>query len=341
MTDVVGPRLTGSHGMRRVNEWTRDRLESCGLSNVRLEPWGTFGRGWSLKRFSTRLAEPRRIPLIAYPKAWSPGTGGPIIAPVVHPDIHKAPDIDKYHDDPTAHSTLAEVPDADLKDELVMLGGHLDSWHSDTGATDNGAGVADCMVAVRILQAANLKPKTNRAHRALEQRGTRLARFQSLRQAASRQPTRPGFRRGRLRRLLWRQDRAPAPHHARIRQNLRLLQPRQRHGTDSRRLTRKQRSRPPDLPPLAPAFPRPRGRTLTTSRTFGIDHQPFDAISIPAFQFIQDPIEYGTRTHHSNQDLRDRIQGDDLKQAAVIMASFLYQTALSDEPLPRKPPPPH
>ena len=77
--------------------------------------------------------------------------------------------------------------------------------------------------------------------------------------------------------------------------------------------------------------------TLTISNTGGTDHQSFDGIGLPGFQFIQDEIEYDTRTHHSNQDVFDRIQADDMKQAAVIMAAFVYNTAMMDEKLPRKP----
>jgi hypothetical protein len=77
--------------------------------------------------------------------------------------------------------------------------------------------------------------------------------------------------------------------------------------------------------------------TITASNTGGTDHQSFDAVGIPGFQFIQDPVEYETRTHHSNMDVFDRIQADDMKQAAVIMASFVYNAAMADEKLPRKP----
>jgi hypothetical protein len=77
--------------------------------------------------------------------------------------------------------------------------------------------------------------------------------------------------------------------------------------------------------------------TLTISNTGGTDHLSFDRIGLPGFQFIQDEIEYSTRTHHSNQDNYDRIQADDMKQASVIMAAFAYQTAMMDEKLPRKP----
>ena len=76
--------------------------------------------------------------------------------------------------------------------------------------------------------------------------------------------------------------------------------------------------------------------TLTADPTSGTDHQSFDAIGVPGFQFIQDEIEYDTRTHHSNMDVFDRIQADDMKQSAVIMAAFIYNTAMLDEKLPRK-----
>jgi hypothetical protein len=77
--------------------------------------------------------------------------------------------------------------------------------------------------------------------------------------------------------------------------------------------------------------------TLSISNTGGTDHQSFDGVGLPGFQFIQDPIEYDTRTHHSNMDVYDRIQEDDMKQAATIMAAFVYNTAMRDKKLPRKP----
>src|SRR6266496_3571480 len=78
LTEVIGPRLTGSPNLKRANEWTRDKMTSWGLTNAHLEAWGPFGRGWSLKRFSVQVVEPQDIPLIAYPKAWSPSTNGPV-----------------------------------------------------------------------------------------------------------------------------------------------------------------------------------------------------------------------------------------------------------------------
>src|SRR5918998_6764144 len=83
LTDVIGPRLTGSPQMKRANEWTRDRLAAWGLQNAKTGPWGPFGRGWSLKRFSAEVVEPQAFPLLAYPRAWSPGLDAPLTSEVV------------------------------------------------------------------------------------------------------------------------------------------------------------------------------------------------------------------------------------------------------------------
>src|SRR5689334_23918087 len=96
LSDVIGPRLTASPGMKRANEWTRDQLTKWGLQNAHLEAWGPFGRGWTLKRFSAQVTEPTAIPLIAYPKAWSPGLSAPLTADVVYFDAKTEADFDKY-----------------------------------------------------------------------------------------------------------------------------------------------------------------------------------------------------------------------------------------------------
>jgi len=86
LSDVIGPRLTASPGMKRANEWTRDQLTKWGLQNAHLEAWGPFGRGWTLKRFSAQVIDPTTIPLIAYPKAWSPGLASPVTSDVAYFD---------------------------------------------------------------------------------------------------------------------------------------------------------------------------------------------------------------------------------------------------------------
>src|SRR5215510_13679275 len=96
LSDVIGPRLTASPNAKRANEWTKDQLTKWGLQNAHLESWGPFGRGWSLKRFSAQVSEPQAIPLIAYPKAWSAGTGGPLTAEVVYIDAKTEADLQKF-----------------------------------------------------------------------------------------------------------------------------------------------------------------------------------------------------------------------------------------------------
>ena len=83
LTDVIGARLTGSPQLKRANEWTRDQMTKWGMQNAKLEAWGPFGRGWTLKDFDAEITAPYDIPLIAYPKAWSPSTRGAITADVV------------------------------------------------------------------------------------------------------------------------------------------------------------------------------------------------------------------------------------------------------------------
>src|SRR6266513_525370 len=96
LSDVIGPRLTASPGMKRANEWTRDQLTKFGLQSAHLEAWGPFGRGWTLKRFSAQVSEPLDIPLIAYPKAWSPETSGPLTAEVIYVDAKDEADLQRF-----------------------------------------------------------------------------------------------------------------------------------------------------------------------------------------------------------------------------------------------------
>ena len=96
LSDVIGPRLTASPGMKRANDWTRDQLAKWGLQNAHLESWGPFGRGWSLKRFSAQVTEPTAFPVIAYPKAWSPGLSAPLTADVVYVDAKTEADLAQY-----------------------------------------------------------------------------------------------------------------------------------------------------------------------------------------------------------------------------------------------------
>ena len=510
LSDVIGGRLTNSPNAKRANEWTRDRLASWGLVNAHLEPWGPFGRGWSLKRFSAEVVAPQAFPVIAYPKAWSPGTGqitadvvyvdakdeaelrakyagklrgmivltGPmrevtahftpqgtrhdeksllaladapdpatvparrtqrqtaeqcaatvfnakkqqfylaegaallvdpgrgdggtlfvqsasvppiaIVDPCAPPDpntprtpssydksapklvpqvvmasehynrimrmlqanehVQMAVNLDvQFHDqDLMSYNTIAEIPGSDLKDEVVMLGGHMDSWHGGTGATDNGAGVAVAMEAVRIIKTLGLQPRrtirialwTGEEQGLLGSRAYVKEHFGELvTPSPTPQPTPPGAAEARP-------VAAPTPT---PRATL-VTKPEWEkfdayynldNGTGKIRGVYLQGNNT-----VAPLFRqwlqafRPMGaQTLTLSNTGGTDHLSFDALGLPGFQFIQDEVEYDSRTHHSNMDVFDRIQADDMKQAATIMAAFVYQTAMRDEKIPRKPAP--
>ena len=514
LSDVIGPRLTASPGMKRANEWTRDQLTKWGLQNAHLEAWGPFGRGWTLKRFSAQVTEPTAIPLIAYPKAWSPGLKAPLNADVVYVDARTEADLEKFKGklngkivltsplrdvpahfdppgtrmnekdlltladapeprpnaprgnfanaaaafrtaqqfgsarmrffdqegaallidpsrgdggtifvqsaavvpvldasgatparptppydksapkvipqvvvavehynrivrmlqagepvkmavdlavawqdaDPMGYNTVAEIPGTDLKDEIVMLGGHMDSWHSGTGATDNAAGVSVAMEAVRIIQALGLKPRrtirvalwSGEEQGLLGSRAYVAEHFGSMQTpTTSAVPTTgavtPNTMGGGAGNgngngaspqvgpvLLKKGDWEKLSGYFNL-----------DNGTGKIRgvyLQGNEAVRPLFRQWLAP-FRDMGATTLSISNTGGTDHLSFDGIGLPGFQFIQDEIEYDTRTHHSNQDVFDRIQGEDMKQAATIMAAFVYQTAMRDQKLPRKPAP--
>ncbi len=499
LSDVIGPRLTGSPNMKRSNEWTRDQMTKWGLKNAHLEAWGPFGRSWILKGFAAQVIAPQTIPLIAYPKAWSPGVeiengdvvyidaknenelqrfkgklrgkivmtstmrevkahfdalgtrlsekelleladapepgsrrgnrfaNNPQFAGFIQNQIFAAKklrffveegaallldasqgdggtlfvaganlpqEIDTtsimttlrslflgrlhpYDKDATkvvpqvvvaveqynrlarmiqageklqmkvnfesefndkdlmAYNTVAEIPGTDKSDELVMLGGHMDSWHAGTGATDNGAGVAVAMEAVRILQALNLKPR--RTIRVALWSGEEEGLLGSEAYVAqhfgkAEEPADASFAR-----MVEGGGVAPkitkGAEYDKLSAYYNLD-----NGTGKIRgvyLQSNEAVLPLFRQWLAP-FRDMGAQTLSISNTGGTDHLSFDAIGLPGFQFIQDEVEYDTRTHHSNQDVFDRIQADDMKQAATIMAAFIYNTAMLDERLPRK-----
>ncbi len=475
MTDVHGPRLTGSPNLRAAQAWAKERLASWGLQNAKLEAWGPFGRGWTLEGFTANLVKPHFSPLIAYPKAWSSSTNGTVRGEVVYFDVKSEADFDRYkgklkgaivllspprevkahfapeavrmteaelldwanaqppgassgrrfeftpeqraaqqlqnkkwemiygegaaavlessrigdggtlfigganlfmaqdtppekrrtvrdkdaptiipqlmltvehynrlvrmigkgvkvqlevnvharyHDaDLMEYNVVAEIPGTDLKDEVVMLGAHYDSWHAGTGATDNAAGSAVCMEAIRILQTLGLKPRRT-IRIALwsgEEQGLLGSRAYVAEHFAQRKSLSDPF--------------DIKPEHEKFAGYFNLD-----NGTGKIRgvyLQGNEAMRPIFRAWLAP-FKEMGASTLTISNTGGTDHLAFDGVGLPGFQFIQDDVEYDTRTHHSNMDVYDRIQADDMKQAAVIMAAFVYNTAMRDQKLPRK-----
>ena len=224
-----------------------------------------------------------------------------------------------FTDDTKGYNVIAEIPgtDKNLKDEVVMLGGHLDSWQGGTGATDNGAGSMVMMEAVRILKAIGIQPR----------RTIRIALWSGEEEGllGSRGYVKKTFADPADMKLLPAHDKFSAYFNV-------------DNGTGKIRgvyLQGNEAVRPIFRQWLAP-FNDLGAKTLTISNTGGTDHLSFDAVGLPGFQFIQDPLEYGTRNHHSNMDVSEHLQEDDLKQAATIVAAFVYDAAMRDEKLPRK-----
>ncbi|HZI55378.1 MAG TPA: M20/M25/M40 family metallo-hydrolase [Verrucomicrobiae bacterium] len=477
LLDQIGPRLTGSPNMKKANEWTRDKLKDFGLVNSHLEPWEPFGRGWSNEYVNVRMVSPDIATLIAYSKAWAPGTEGTVRGQVIRVNIRGPQDFAKYKgklagkiilvgDDPevklsvdplserlneksladiehyqipservnpafrefaqrgrllrqiykffddekvlalidhgrgsidggtvfvqgagsykvgqtvgtpqitlatehwtriarilsakkdvelelnvkntfydgpdsmTQNDTLAEIPGTDKKDEVVMLGAHLDSWHTGTGATDNGAGSIVMMEAVRILKALDLKPR--RTIRiglwTGEEQGLLGSAWYVQHHFGSRPESKDPERKGEP----TVRNRANGPVTVKPEQSKVSVYFNVDNGSGKIRGVFMQENAA--VEPIFEAWIKPFHDlgmdTLTMRNTGGTDHLSFDATGIPGFQFIQDPLEYNTRTHHSNMDVYDRLQPEDLKQMAVIVASFVYMAAQRDQMFPRKP----
>jgi carboxypeptidase Q len=257
----------------------------------------------------------------------------------------------RFHDaDLMAYNTVAEIPGTDLREQVVMLGAHLDSWHAGTGATDNGAGVAAVMEAVRIIKALDLKPRRT-IRVALwtgEEQGIlgskayvaqHFGYFTNVSEAETlRAPKEAGgaaaeavVSAGRLsdgRRLVRLNEYEKLSAYFNLDNGNGRIRGVFMEGNEAVRALFRNWLEP---------FRDLDAQTLTLSRTGSTDHTSFDAIGLPGFQFIQDPLEYRSRTHHSNEDVLDRIQPEDLKQCAVILAAFAYDAAMADALLPRKP----
>lgn len=458
LTDVHGPRLTGSPAIKAASDWAVRRLTEWGATNARLERWGTFGRGWENDRFSAQVVSgtpPWSI--IGVPKAWTPGTDGPVTAEVVYAPIDSEadfeawkgklkgrivlpvparkvdasfdplatrfsdedleamtaiepaegprrrydrsaaeftgkrlgffagegvaavfepgrgdggtlfvqhggaydPDAQRYTRYPDvvppqvviavehynrlvrvlqkdvpvtvelnventmtgqqdASNVLADLPGTDRAGEVVMLGAHFDSWHGGTGATDNAAGSAVTMEAFRILKASGLPLR----------RTVRLALWTGEEQGLL------GSRAWVKAHLADRETMALLPMHAKVSAYFNVD-----NGTGAIRGVYLQGNEA--VAPIFAAWMAPFENlgmtTLTLRNTSGTDHLSFDAVGVPGFQFIQDEVEYDTRTHHSNMDVYDRLQASDMMKNAVIVASFVYHAANREEPLPREP----
>ena len=463
LSDVYGPRLSGSPGLRRAEEWARDRLTSWGLAHAALEPYDTTYRGWELHHFDIQMTAPQYVRIYGYPLAWSPATRGAITGTPIVTDVRSTADFEKYHGtlrgaivmngrpatigpdfEAEAHrltrdelakqggaqspaspdgdappsleaeerdfdksldkelaieksfagegvaavvtpssipedlrvdgyydfkwqatyptfviarepygrivrmldrkvavtlalsldatitpgvqgvNVVAEIPGADpaIGGQIVMLGAHLDSWHSGTGATDNGAGCAAVMEAVRILQAIGVKPR--RTIRVALWTGEEQDYYGSV-----------GYVRAHFGDPSKRTT--TGPEHDRLAAYFNLD-----NGSGRIRgvnLQGNEAVRPIFEAWLAP-FHYLGASTLTTLNTGGTDHMVFNAVGLPGFQFLQDPLNYGSRVHHSSLDVYEEAVPADLEQAAVILASFAYHAAMRDEMLPRPPGPP-
>jgi carboxypeptidase Q len=459
LTDVYGPRLTGSPSFKAAADWAVKKLTEWGAANARTEAWGTFGRGWVNERFSaTVVSGAQPWVLTGTPKAWTPGIEGTITADVVFAPMENEADLEKWkgklkgkivlplptrevkaHFEPQASrmtdvdlekllkfeptatprrnynmasvgfmvkrleflqaegvlavfepgrgdggtifvqqggaynpkgqqgfmrlpavvppqvvipvehygrlvrtlerkmpvsvevtirntmtedqegmNVFAELPGTDKADEVVMLGAHFDGWHGGTGATDNAAGSAVMLEAFRILKASGVKLR----------RTVRLGLWGGEEQGliGSREYVKATFA-----------DRATMqlkPAHGKIAGYFNVD-----NGTGAIRGVYLQGNEA--VTPVFTAWMQPFDnlgmKTLSIQNTGGTDHLSFDAVGIPGFQFIQDEIEYDTRTHHSNMDVWERLQAGDMMKNAVIVASFVYHAANRDQMLPRKP----
>ena len=217
------------------------------------------------------------------------------------------------------YNVIAEIPGTDpkLKDEVVMIGAHLDSWQTGTGATDNASGSSVMMEAIRILKTLGIQNK----------RTIRIGLWSGEEQGllGSRGYVKKTFADPANMQLL--------PAHEKFSSYFNID-----NGTGKIRgiyLQGNEACRNIFTAWLAP-FKDLGATTVTISNTGGTDHQAFDAVGLPGFQFIQDPIEYDTRTHHSNMDVYDHLIEADLKQISTIVAAFVYNASQREEKLPRK-----
>jgi len=225
----------------------------------------------------------------------------------------------RFIDDRTdSVNVIGEIPGGRKRDEVVMIGAHLDSWHSGTGATDNAAGSAVMIEVMRILKTLNLRLD----------RTVRLALWSGEEQGLL------GSRAYVTEHFGAREDMKLKPEHAKLAGYFNVdngsgkIRGVYLQGNDAMR-------------PIFQAWLKPfedlGATTISIRNTGGTDHQSFDAVGLPGFQFIQDPLEYDSRTHHSNMDVYDRVQRADMMQMAAIVASFVYDAANRDQLLPRKP----
>ncbi len=224
----------------------------------------------------------------------------------------------RFHEkDTKGYNVIAEIPGTDrkLKNEVVMLGGHIDSWHGATGATDNGAGVSVAMEALRILKTLDLAPR----------RTIRIALWDGEEQGLLGSG-------GYVKKHFGGLEGEVKPAHSKVSAYFNLD-----NGTGKVRGIYMQGN--DQVRPIFTAWLKPfhdlGANTVSIRGSLSTDHRTFDSAGIPGFTFIQDPIAYRARTWHTNMDDLDHIEPGDLMQASVIMASFVYHAAMRSEKIPR------
>jgi Zn-dependent M28 family amino/carboxypeptidase len=244
-----------------------------------------------------------------------------------------------FEEDGKGYNTIADMQGSDLADQIVIVGGHLDSWHTGTGATDNGGNCAVVMEALRILKDAGLQPR--RTIRAAlwsgEEQGYLGSRDYIKRHLATRPETTDPEQ---LALPTWAREQTwpiePLPGHSTISAYFNI----DNGGGQIRGIYAEENAA---VVPIFEAWLEPfadlGADNVTMENTGGTDHQPFGWVGIPGFQFIQDEMDYMGRTHHTNVDTYDHLSPDDLKKSAVILASFIWHAANRDELMPRKPMP--
>jgi len=246
----------------------------------------------------------------------------------------------QFHgDDTKGYNTIADIPGTEAPEEIVLIGGHIDSWHTGTGATDNAAGVAVAMEAARILKALEVQPR--RTIRVGlwggEEQGFLGSTAYINAHLAERKPPEGEDESEKNVPSFMRRNRGPLelkPGH----ETFSVYFNYDNGGGRIRGIYAEGNSR---VKPIFESWLEPLAdlgaTTVTLRNTGGTDHVPFDRVGLPGFQFIQDPLDYSSRTHHSNVDVVDHLRREDLIQASIVMATFAYHAAMHDDLMPRKP----
>jgi hypothetical protein len=247
-----------------------------------------------------------------------------------------------YDQDKQGYNVVAEIPGVDKKGEIVMLGGHIDSWAGGTGAVDNASGCSVAMEAVRILKALGVRPKrtiraalwTGEEQGFYGSRGYVFTHFGDTDKNSLKSVDFEAYEK------YWRNPLAGSTRLI-VKPEYYKISGYFNYDNGSGRIRGIYLQENFQVRPIFEEWMKPLKdlgvSTIALQPTEGTDHLPFDWIGIPGFQFIQDPIDYMPALHHTNQDVYDHCVPEDLVQSAVVMACFVYFTAMRDENLPRKP----